>query len=220
MLTKKQREFIRGEYEYEGEYASQKRYQQRKAIRERVRNSLYDFTELFEHLDENEREKIFSPPEDEREPLNQALINLVAFLYKETHVTTTLPNFEYYLKSGVRRATYQLAGSDMYDVDVDFEVRRTSPQDVEWDKIEDKIRFRKWDEFTEGELKWFLRYYAKSDEFDPEIAHEEFEKRFEQFVAETQEAGSQKAKASREKQRPRPDPIETLPEEDENAEDE
>lgn len=38
LLTPRQREFIRGEFDYDGEYASQKRYQLRKSIETRLGN--------------------------------------------------------------------------------------------------------------------------------------------------------------------------------------
>lgn len=59
MLTTEDRRWLTGEKTYEGEHAKQQRYQRRRDIRERVYNALLDFTILFEHLDDAEREKLF-----------------------------------------------------------------------------------------------------------------------------------------------------------------
>lgn len=59
MLTTEDRRWLTGEKAYEGEHAKQQRYQRRRDIRERVYNSILDFTILFEHLEDAEREKLF-----------------------------------------------------------------------------------------------------------------------------------------------------------------
>ncbi|RQG93233.1 hypothetical protein EA462_03295 [Natrarchaeobius halalkaliphilus] len=59
MLTTEDRRWLTGEKSYEGEHAKQQRYQRRRDIRERVYNSLLDFTILFEYLEADEREKLF-----------------------------------------------------------------------------------------------------------------------------------------------------------------
>lgn len=62
MLTTEDRRWLTGEKTYEGEHAKQQRYQRRRDICERVYNSLLDFSILFEHLEETEREKLFGTP--------------------------------------------------------------------------------------------------------------------------------------------------------------
>jgi hypothetical protein len=59
MLTTEDRRWLTNEKTYEGEHAKQQRYQRRRDIRERVYNSILDFTILFQHLEETEREKLF-----------------------------------------------------------------------------------------------------------------------------------------------------------------
>lgn len=59
MLTTEDRRWLTGEKTYEGQHAKQQRYQRRNDIRERVYNSVLDFTILLEELDEDERQKIF-----------------------------------------------------------------------------------------------------------------------------------------------------------------
>lgn len=59
MLTTEDRRWLTGEKTYDGEHAKQQRYQRRNDIRERVYNSILDFTLLFEYLEEAERKKFF-----------------------------------------------------------------------------------------------------------------------------------------------------------------
>jgi hypothetical protein len=59
MLTTEDRRWLTGEKAYQGEHAKQQRYQRRRDIRERVYNSILDFTLLFQHLEDAEREKLF-----------------------------------------------------------------------------------------------------------------------------------------------------------------
>ncbi|RJT04741.1 hypothetical protein [Halococcus sp. IIIV-5B] len=59
MLTTEDRRWLTGKKEYEGEHAKQQRYQRRRDIRERIYNSILDFTILFHHLEEEERKKLF-----------------------------------------------------------------------------------------------------------------------------------------------------------------
>jgi hypothetical protein len=59
MLTTEDRRWLTGQKRYEGEHAKQQRYQRRRDIRERVYNSVLDFTILFECLEADEREKLF-----------------------------------------------------------------------------------------------------------------------------------------------------------------
>lgn len=65
MLTTEDRRWLTGEKTYEGQHAKQQRYQRRNDIRERVYNSILDFTILFEHLGAEERAKIFGEVTDD-----------------------------------------------------------------------------------------------------------------------------------------------------------
>jgi hypothetical protein len=59
MLTTEDRRWLTNEKTYEGEHAKQQRYQRRRDIRERVYNSILDFSILFHYLEDTEREKLF-----------------------------------------------------------------------------------------------------------------------------------------------------------------
>jgi hypothetical protein len=96
MLTTEDRRWLTGEKHYEGEHAKQQRYQRRRDIRERVYNSLLDFSILYEHLETDEREKLFGTPEadqkqltDDRE-LTTGMCDALAFLLYNTGVTAMM----------------------------------------------------------------------------------------------------------------------------------
>jgi len=96
MLTTEDRRWLTGGKRYEGEHAKQQRYQRRRDIRERVYNSLLDFSVLFEYLETDEREKLFGKPGTEQTPLtdDRELTNGVrdalAFLLYNTGITSRM----------------------------------------------------------------------------------------------------------------------------------
>ncbi|WP_135306167.1 hypothetical protein [Haloarcula amylovorans] len=59
MLTTEDRRWLTGEKVYDGQHAKQQRYQRRQDIRERVYNSMLDFSILLEELDDDEWREIF-----------------------------------------------------------------------------------------------------------------------------------------------------------------
>jgi hypothetical protein len=64
MLTTEDRRWLTGEKTYDGQHAKQQRYQRRKDIRERVYNSMLDFSILFEELEEDEWREILGEVDD------------------------------------------------------------------------------------------------------------------------------------------------------------
>jgi len=96
MLTTEDRRWLTSEKIYEGEHAKQQRYQRRRDIRERVYNSLLDFSILFDHLEADEREKLFGTPgtdqkelTDDRE-LTDGIRDALAFLLYNTGITALM----------------------------------------------------------------------------------------------------------------------------------
>jgi hypothetical protein len=93
MLTTEDRRWLTGEKSYEGEHAKQQRYQRRRDIRERIYNSMLDFSLVFEHMDGDEREKLFGTPGTEQDRLveDQAfadgVCDALAFLLYNTGIT-------------------------------------------------------------------------------------------------------------------------------------
>lgn len=206
MFSESDRRYLRDPDRYAEEYSRQSVRERKQAIQSRARHALLDFTELYEHMDGDGAEKIFEATGEEREELIQALINLFAFLYRETHVTTTIPSFEHYLETGVRKALMDMAGTDFYDVNVDLSIDPISPEIKDWDQLESKLRQGEWDELTDEEARWFLRYYQRSDEFDPGAAREVYDRRVDDFLEWANEGSSNRTESSREKQvRPEPE---------------
>lgn len=58
MLTTEDRRWLTGEKVYDGQHAKQQRYQRRRDIRERVYNSILDFSILLDELDDDEWREI------------------------------------------------------------------------------------------------------------------------------------------------------------------
>lgn len=120
MLTTEDRRWLTGEKVYGGEHAKQQRYQRRRDNRDRVTNALLDFSTLFEHLEEGEREKIFDPVGESSEAgveLSAGITDAFAFLLYSTGITgamgettRTTPRStvaERLLRDGVDRAAHR-----------------------------------------------------------------------------------------------------------------
>ncbi|WP_281195388.1 hypothetical protein [Halorubrum sp. F4] len=93
MLTTEDRRWLTGSKAYEGEHAKQQRYQRRRDIRDRIYNSLLDFSIVFEHLEEAEREKLFREDEGgiSADPeLDQGVRDGLAFLLYSTGITASM----------------------------------------------------------------------------------------------------------------------------------
>jgi hypothetical protein len=93
MLTTEDRRWLTGEKSYEGQHAKQQRYQRRRDIRSRVRNTILDFTILFEHLEESEREKLFDRPDEDGETddeFTNGLRDALAFVLYNTGITESM----------------------------------------------------------------------------------------------------------------------------------
>lgn len=90
ILTKTEREFLRGEKEYADEKSETNKMQN---IRERVFQSLTDFELLAEELPEEERQKIFEQLSEESESHGaDEAASVIEFLYKGFSDLTTEPN--------------------------------------------------------------------------------------------------------------------------------
>jgi hypothetical protein len=98
MLTTEDRRWLTGEKIYEGEHAKQQRYQRRRDIRERVSNTILDFSILFAHLEQREREKIFETVSsgvsqrgtDDNDSLIDGICDGLAFLLYNTGITRSM----------------------------------------------------------------------------------------------------------------------------------
>lgn len=97
MLTTEDRRWLTDEKTYEGEHAKQQRYQRRRDIRDRVYNSILDFTILFQHLEEAEREKLFghiagdgSHQIDDPDAFEEGIADALAFLLYNISATSLM----------------------------------------------------------------------------------------------------------------------------------
>jgi hypothetical protein len=126
MLTKTQRAFLKGEKEYTGDHAKQQRYQRRKAIKERVENTLLDFQLLFETWDERGSGELFGE-DPARGETGRGISTLLALLYLETYDGG---QFEQLLYRGVNQAEEQIHPGEGL-LRVDFEVERMPTVDME-----------------------------------------------------------------------------------------
>jgi len=97
MLTTEDRRWLTGEKVYDGQHAKQQRYQRRRDIRERVYNSMLDFSILLEELDDEEWREVFGDITDEGrqwqnadEDLQAGVRDGLAFLLRTVGITTLM----------------------------------------------------------------------------------------------------------------------------------
>lgn len=158
ILTPSDREFL---LKRKTDYTEHSKKQKRNRIRRRLRNALLDFTILFEHLEERDRETVFNPDDDARDAYTQGITNLLGFLHLGTmgyHVP-----FKDMLSQGVSRAEQELSGSDYRMVNVEFNVDPVGRIDV--DAVIDKLDAGAFDDITDEEARAFMRLLADSEEF-------------------------------------------------------
>lgn len=198
MLAPIDRQYLRGEKEYSHRQSA---YARREETRERVYNGLLDFELLFHHMDDKELERIFDPPEDDASYFHAALADIIALLYYEQSVST--PSFETLLQRGINRAEQRYASGEAYHVDVDLTIERRTPEKADLEAVADELAGpgpTQVDEIPDDALRTFVEYYAKSDEFDPEIPQQEFEDSHGEILDQISEAVEERQRSRREKQ--------------------
>jgi hypothetical protein len=125
ILTKADRRYL----ENPEEYSNQGAYERRQAIRERLYESLYDFSLLVNELDEETRREVFAGEgEDDREQPINVLHSVVALLYLGLTDTVEPDDwvndaFRTMIARGVKRAYFE-RGYSVENVTVNFEVKR------------------------------------------------------------------------------------------------
>lgn len=193
ILTPADREFLIGEREYEHRQTEHKR---RNQIRERVYQSLLDLSFLFQYMDDSDLDRVFTPPPNHQAAFDDVLADALGLLYYEQSPDRP---FEMLLRRGVSRAERKYAGSDAFDVEVDFDVRRTSPTQGLEDIVE-QIERGEYGELAPEDLRTFIRFYSETDDFDPSAAVGELKHGRERSLADFNEALEQRQKARRVKQ--------------------
>ena len=175
ILTPSDREYLLGR---KTDYTDHSKKQKRNRIRRRVRNAILDFTILFEHLEDRDRETVFNPDDDAREAYTQGITDMLAFLHLGTMGYYT--PFKHMLAQGVNEAEQELAGSDYRMVTVDFNVDPVGRIDV--DEVIDKLEFGDFSDLTDEELRAFVRLLADSDGFSATSLRSEMKEQMTEFI--------------------------------------
>ncbi|MGB9965684.1 hypothetical protein [Halobacterium sp. CBA1126] len=181
ILTPSDREFLLGQ---KTDYTEHSKKQKRNRIRRRLRNAILDFSIIFEHLEERDREMVFDPDDDAREAYTRGITNMLGFLHLGT-MGYYVP-FKHMLAEGVNKAEQRLAGSDYRMVNVEFNVDPVGRIDV--DDVIDKLDNDEFEQLTDEELRAFVRLLTESDEFSPDAAREELHAQMEEFVGQVEAA--------------------------------
>lgn len=186
ILTPSDREFLLGR---KTDYTEHSKKQKRNRIRRRVRNAILDFSILFEHLDDRDRETVFDPEDEERGSYTQGITDMLGFLHLGTMGYIT--PFKHMLAEGVNKAEQRLAGSDYRMVTVYFNVDPIGNIDV--DEVIDKLEEGRYEEITDEELRAFVRLLTESDEFSAEEAREEMKSQIDEFLDRVNAAAARRA---------------------------
>lgn len=119
MLTKGHRKFLKSDG---SGYSRQVQKEHRDAIRQRVKDTLLDFSLLFEHWPEEECDEVFDDLMDENGSIDD-LVDVFASLYSATEVTGA---FTEALERGVRKAEYRQSPLEVPQLAIQpkFEVER------------------------------------------------------------------------------------------------
>lgn len=185
VLTPSDREFLLGR---KTDYTEHSKKQKRNRIRRRVRNAVLDFTILFEHLDDRDRETVFDPDDAERDAYTRGIVDMLAFLHLGTMGYST--PFKDMLAQGVSKGEQELAGSDYRMVNVHFNVDPVGRIDV--DEVVEKLEEGRFDEITDGELRAFARLLAESEDFSPAPLREGMKGQMDAFVEKATEAADRR----------------------------
>lgn len=181
ILTPSDREFLLGR---KTDYTEHSKKQKRNRIRRRIRNAILDFTIIFEHLDDRDRETVFDPEDAEREAYTRGITDMLALLHLGTMGYST--PFKDMLARGVYKAEQELAGSDYRMVNVYFNVDPVGQIDV--DDVIDKLERGTFEEVTDEELRAFVRLLAESDEFSAGPMREEIKGQMAEFAEKATQA--------------------------------
>lgn len=169
-LTETDELFLRGGKRYD---SKQQRYERRKAIRERTREALRDFSLLYKELDRSERNKIFEPEDREtRIALEEGITDTIAFLYialegeigsEDYQDREYTPRFRGFLDLAVSKAEGDRRPGDEIVTSVDFEASVTNRGQVDLDRVIDKLAGRQGYELSEVEAKVVANILATDD---------------------------------------------------------
>ncbi len=181
VLTQSDREFLLGR---KSDYTEQSRRQKRSRIRRRVRNAILDFSILFEHLDERDRQMVFDPDDEHRDAYTRGMTDMLAFLHLGTMGYYT--PFKHMLAEGVNRAEQALTGSDYRLVNVEFNVDPIGRIDI--DEVVDKIENDRFEKLTDEELQAFVRLLGDSEVFSADELRDHLREEMSPYAESVDEA--------------------------------
>ncbi|QHS16381.1 hypothetical protein [Halopenitus persicus] len=188
ILTPSDRDFLLGR---KTDYTEHSKKQKRNRIRRRVRNAVIDFSILFEHLEQRDRETVFDPKDEDRAAFTQGVIDMLAFLHLGSMGYHT--PFKEMLAEGVGKAEQRLAGSDYRMVNVEFNVDPVGQIDV--DEVIEKIENDEFAQLTDEELRAFVRLLSMSEEFSPSETREAIKDNVGEFVRKVNESEAERERA-------------------------
>lgn len=160
-LTRTDREFLRGEKEYDSKQAL---YSRRKSIRDGVRGALHDFRLLANELDDEERERIFDadPRSDELRELTGDVQAAVEFLYAGMG---GMAGFRRPLKHGVANGEVALGNAEhALAVAPRFTLNKVYQPDKR--EIVDLAEAKEWERISPPDLFTFVRLALAASALD------------------------------------------------------
>jgi hypothetical protein len=181
-------------------YTRQAQHQRERTIRARVRNAILDFTLLFEHWDETERENVLGT--GTAGPIGEGIADFFAMV----HIEARQPGMKNLLLRGVTRGEQQLANSDLYDVRVEYDVEPVGV--LNFEEAVEKFQSWKLHRLTDTEAQAIVKLLERSDAVgreDLEEMRQEWQDDIDEFAEEIREAKHQHRVASREKQQQKRD---------------
>jgi len=175
ILTPSDREYLLGR---KTDYTDHSKKQKRNRIRRRVRNAILDFSILFEHLEDRDRETVFDPDDEDRDAYTRGITDMLAFLHLGTMGYHT--PFKDMLAQGVNAAEQELTDSEYRMVTVDFNVEPVGQIDV--DAVVDKLDAGEFSELTDEELRAFVRLLGESDDFAATAVRDDMKAQMAEFA--------------------------------------
>lgn len=170
-LTTADIEFILGESEMQSDVATYNKY---RSIRERVRNTILDFRLLMNHLDPQERQKIFNwGGEEEEHEYQIGIVNMIAFCF----ISQQQPRreFEPLLREGVRHGVRTALGPGYTaEVEFDFETQQSGAPKYIY-KLLDKVDENGFEYLTDAERETFLGLCRQAGLIDTDAIRERLE---------------------------------------------
>lgn len=167
ILSPSDRQFLLEE-SYREDLAAQSQRNVRSRIRERLRNAILDFYVLDAYLKDQDREQVFSEPD---EALREGIHANLAFLFRAGN--QDIQTFESWLASGLTHIELESGSRLLIDAPT-VNLSITPGESVDPDEAQAKVEAGELEALTSGELRFLLwrvgKLYGGSSEVAPELA--------------------------------------------------